>query len=682
MVGNDRPPPSEAVSIWRQPALLAIAYFAVARLGLAMPVPPGYVSLVWPASGIGLAAVLLAGDAVWPGIWVGAFAANLLSFAHHEGGLALGDLVTAGAIATGNTLEALITCRLMHRCGQGSTTLEEPGTVLAFSLGGALACAQAATLGALSLLAGSRLPVNLLGFTWYAWWLGDFVGMIVVTPVILAVARYRSESKAPAGRYERWLFAILTALIVGLTLVQRPSHSPPTLYPAILCQIWAAVRLGMGWTTVVTFGLSGVLMVLTALGFGVFASYGSPEALMFLQGFVGTCAVMALVLASTAAAQRAATEALQRSGDRLQTVMDNVGALIFVKDAEGRIVMVNRRFSELFGLPKERIVGRFDRDYLPADVAEAFRLNDLAAISANRTTMFEESVPSTEGTLTFLTAKFPLRRPDGTLEGLCGVATDITERLQVNAQRQRIEALQQADMLKNQFLNILSHELRTPLTVIIGYTGILRNGMAGAITTPQDTYLGKVQTAAETMLRLVSDLLDMSRILAGRFSVLPETLATAAAVDKAVAAHWLLAQQKGLTLANAVPADTPPVRADPVRLQQVLSNLIGNAIKFTPAGGRIRLAASVRGGMVRLAVTDTGEGIPPAQQSLLFNRFSQVDMSANRRASGLGLGLSISREIVQALGGSIGVESAPGHGSTFWFTLPLAHDGQGSDEAA
>lgn len=672
MFGNDRlRRPVHGRRGW-QLVVLAAVYFAVARLGLSFPLPPGYVSIVWPASGVALAAVVILGPRVWPGIWAGAFLANLLVFALPPGQDGVRAWATAAVIATGNTLEAVLAHRLLRWGDRGAELADQPRQVLTFLLASVAACLVGASVGILGLLAG-RWPAGAPAVAlWQRWWLSDLVGIVVVTPAILAWRLPPAERRAPVRRAERAAFVVAAAVVLALTQLQHPGHAPPTLYPLMVCQIWAAVRLGLVWTTTVTLAQAATMLVLTAEGIGTFAAYTDPAAHFFLLGFSGTCAAMALVLAVIATSQRLATDALRRSGQQLQTLLDNVASVIFQKDRDGRYLAVNRRFLEFVDAGADAVLGKTDEDLFPADVAAAIRATDVLVATTGRTLTIEEVVPGRAGPRTFLSAKFPLRNAQGDLEGIFGVATDITDRLRAETQQRRILALTEADTLKNQFLNILSHELRTPLTVIMGYSAILERELAGPLNNQQHAYLGKVQQAADNMLKLVSDLLDMSRILAGRFTVQPQVLNPAVTVERAVSGLWVLARQRGVNLINDVPPDVPLVLADPQRLEQVVTNLVGNALKFTPAGGEIRLTAGTDGKCLRLAVRDTGEGIPVARQPLLFHRFSQVDMSLERRASGLGLGLSICREIVQAHGGEIGVDSAPGRGSTFWFTLPLA----------
>ncbi|MNX27715.1 Non-motile and phage-resistance protein [compost metagenome] len=279
---------------------------------------------------------------------------------------------------------------------------------------------------------------------------------------------------------------------------------------------------------------------------------------------------------------------------------------------------------------------------------------------------------------------YPLRHDDaGPVDGIFVLANEISERVaqkreqqrlqaeQERLQRERIEALELTDQLKDQFLSILSHELRTPVNAIMAFGSILDDEVAGPMSAEQHRYLAKILKGSETLLALIDDLLDMSRIEAGKFTLNPIPMHFPEVCQDVVSTLTPLAWQKGLTLVVNVPDPLPTLDADPQRMGQVLTNLINNAIKFTPVGGRITLRVETAGQELRCEIQDTGIGIAPEDIPKLFQRFTQVELSSTRQGGGTGLGLSIAKALVEAHGGSIGVRSEREQGSTFWFTLPL-----------
>jgi signal transduction histidine kinase len=231
--------------------------------------------------------------------------------------------------------------------------------------------------------------------------------------------------------------------------------------------------------------------------------------------------------------------------------------------------------------------------------------------------------------------------------------------------------LMEADRYKDEFLSVISHELRTPLNFIMGFGSILEDEVAGPLNAQQHEHVGRILTGAERMLGLVNDLLDFAKIQAGKLELAREPQLYAPLVEEAIGALAPLANRKGVRLAAQVVVERP-LEVDGKRVIQVLTNLVGNAIKFTPEGGTVTLRALEDGPRILTQVIDTGPGIPPEQLAKLFGRFQQLDMSKTRQVGGTGLGLSIAKALVESHGGEIGVLSEPGLGSTFWFTLPAA----------
>ena len=226
---------------------------------------------------------------------------------------------------------------------------------------------------------------------------------------------------------------------------------------------------------------------------------------------------------------------------------------------------------------------------------------------------------------------------------------------------------------KEQILAVLSHELRTPINVVMGYASLLHDDLAGPVEPLQREYLSRILIGAEALLALVNDLLDMGRIQAGRLTVAAAPVAFREVAEATLAELRPHADAKGLALTLNVPAALPAVLADEQRLHQVLRVLASNALKFTPAGGSVVVTARAsQAGRLRIEVADTGIGIAPADLPRLFRDFEQLNGGSTRPHGGAGLGLAIARSLVELHGGTIGVESQLGTGSTFWFELPLA----------
>ena len=247
-----------------------------------------------------------------------------------------------------------------------------------------------------------------------------------------------------------------------------------------------------------------------------------------------------------------------------------------------------------------------------------------------------------------------------------------SERLGHALARQNAE-LKELDRLKDDFVASVSHELRTPLTSIRGYLELVRDGEAGELTEQQDAFLEVVDRNAERLLRVVGDLLFVAQLDAGATAIEPAPADPAVLVEHARAAAEPIAEQKGLTLASNLGALPETIEIDASRISQALDNLVSNAVKFTPAGGTVTMSAHATNGHVELAVRDSGPGIAAGDQERLFERFFRTADATDQAIAGTGLGLAITKAIVEAHGGSIELESAPGAGSTFRILLPVTH---------
>ena len=243
--------------------------------------------------------------------------------------------------------------------------------------------------------------------------------------------------------------------------------------------------------------------------------------------------------------------------------------------------------------------------------------------------------------------------------------TERTRSLQEANQR-----LIEANRYKDQFLSIISHELRTPLNFITGFSSLLSDEVAGPLNEEQQSFVSKIMLGADQMLHLVNNLLDMSRIQAGKFNVMPSETSFEELLEEAINTWQPVATQKHVTFRSECDVHLP-VMVDAERIRQVLNNFLDNALKFTPEGGSITIRSFIRDSHLLTQISDTGAGIAPEDIPKLFIPFSQLDMSSTRKVGGTGLGLSICKAIIEAHCGDIGVLSEMGCGSTFWFSVPV-----------
>jgi PAS domain S-box-containing protein len=397
-------------------------------------------------------------------------------------------------------------------------------------------------------------------------------------------------------------------------------------------------------------------------------------------------AILFLALAGRAihrdlAAREAAEAGLRESEHRLAQVIESMPHSVTLKEPiELRYVGMNRAAEELTGVARETVLGRTASDLFPADRARAEIRRDREALAAGVMVDAPDEQLETDdrGTRFAHTKRVPLLGADRRPILLLSISQDITDRRRAEQalERARTEA-EGANRAKSDFLAKMSHELRTPLNSIIGFSEILEAGRVGPLNEKQGRYLTNVLTSGRNLLQLINDILDLSKVEAGRMTLTLSEFDARTVLDEVRTTLLPLAERKRQAIQVVVPPDLPQLAADHGKVTQVLYNLVSNAIKFTPEGGQITLSAAfgprsefAAGPELEFAVADTGIGIKHADRDRIFNEFEQVDEARTRGIQGTGLGLALCRKLIDLHRGRIWVESAPGRGSTFRFTLP------------
>jgi NtrC-family two-component system sensor histidine kinase KinB len=339
-----------------------------------------------------------------------------------------------------------------------------------------------------------------------------------------------------------------------------------------------------------------------------------------------------------------------------QAAIDSLPDPVLVLDQAGAILNLNTAAEQVLRLGSGASPEAVDPELRP--VIERARQQVLAGRGPYAPRGFEEAVRviTPEGPRHLLPRATPLYSEQAGIVGATLVLQDVTR-------------LMRFDELKNDLVATVAHEFRTPLTSLRMAIHLLAEEVVGSLTDKQAELVGAARDECERLQGIVDDLLDLSRIQAGRMELREQPLAARALLAEALAPLQGPAADAGVALEVIEADEGLRARADPERAGLVIANLVGNAIRHTPRGGRISLRVAAAGDRLRFEVTDTGEGIAPEHQERIFDKFYRVP---GRSRGGVGLGLYISREIVQAHGGDMGVVSAPGEGSVFWFTLPRA----------
>ncbi len=372
----------------------------------------------------------------------------------------------------------------------------------------------------------------------------------------------------------------------------------------------------------------------------------------------------------------AAEKALRESEELFRTVSTLAPVGIFRLNAGGRVVYGNQRMEEITGWKHEQAA---DYGYLqavhPDDREGLMKLLESAAQS-DGVALHSFRCVTPEGRMLWVDSHFrALRTEDRRLTGFIGVLEDVTERRETQERlREAKEAAEAASRAKSEFLANMSHEIRTPMNGILGMTEL---ALDTDLSLDQREYLDMVKSSAESLLGIINDILDFSKIETGRLELESVPFSLLDCIESALQPIALRAQQKGLEVTWALLGDVPEALiGDPSRLRQILINLAGNAVKFTKEGEvsvRAELLSSAENTVrIRFSVSDTGIGIPKEMQQQIFDAFSQADSSTTREFGGTGLGLSISARLIQLMKGEIKLDSTPGRGSTFTFTVPFA----------
>jgi len=651
-------------------AALASVYYVAARLGLTYASIGQSVSLIWPPTGLALAALTLLGYRYWPGVALGAFLANAVTPV---------PLWTAAGIALGNTIEALVGAGVLRRAGGQKPELDDLRQVRTFILIAApLGALCSAVMGTGMLRLAGELPTGVLAAT-TVWWTGDLLGALLVTPVVLAWSN-PSRVEGPARRLLEIVVLSVGALAAAevgfgrLAGVFRQVDYHYLLFPFV---IWAALRFGTRGAALMTLSVATAAVVHTVRGAGPFIGPTTTNTLLAVDCYLAAVAVTGLVLAAAVRWERLeATRALTQSEERLRQALDAARMGTWVWSVKENSLTWDEKLRQLYGLsPGEEI-----RDYeqflsrvYPEDrafVAETVR----RVLDGGGDLDYQFRIVLPGGQVRWIADQGEVRRNEsGDPVYLAGVCTDVTER------RMTEERLRQAHRMESvgRLAGGVAHEANNQMSVVMGAAEFILHRRDIPEAVRQDVEF--IQKAAERTAAVTSQLLAFSR----RQVLKPELLDLNQVVRKwEPVLRRLMGEDCSVVLQLA--AESSQVRADPGQLEQVLLNLALNARDAMPRGGTITVEtfrAELTGGYARLkpgtsvrpgeyavlAVSDTGHGMDRETLSHVFEPF----FTTKGLGKGTGLGLATVYGIVKQSDGYIWAYSEPGQGTTFKIYLPL-----------
>ncbi|NQZ47738.1 MAG: response regulator [Erythrobacter sp.] len=519
-----------------------------------------------------------------------------------------------------------------------------------------------------------------------AWMLADSMGMILIVPAALVIAQYLRAKPGPVQSSLAERILLITGGLAAVYFVFQQSLYPLMfLVPPVTLLI--AFRIGALGTALYVPALALVGAVMTYRGIGpiVNAVPGAAVQTHLLQAFIAANFLTGLPIAAILAGRTRMTEALARSRSELSLLTENITDAVLWIGRDGACRYASPSVEDVLGIAPQDVIRPDPSKDDPATRAFAAAIDaptqaEFAALLAR---LFDGSCNT--GRLTFRRCRDDgagaavyveadcaiALSPDGARNTVVISARNVTQRIELEQQLTRARrTAEQAAHAKSEFLANMSHEIRTPMNGVLGFAELMLQGDLDANTR---AHADMIAQSGRSMMRLLNDILDLSKIEAREIVIEHEPVDVIATIKECAALHQAAAQDKGLSLSAPGYADVDPARiwvmSDGMRLRQILLNLVGNAVKFTETGA-VQIALEYGESEISIAVTDSGIGIAPDRLEGIFAPFTQAESSTARRFGGTGLGLSISRQLAHLLGGSIHAQSAPDRGSVFRLSLP------------
>ncbi len=473
--------------------------------------------------------------------------------------------------------------------------------------------------------------------------------------------------------HPRFLAGSLTAYLIAGLIVAGATALRLTLIPWIAALPYVTFFPAVILATFLCGSAAGFLaLVLSILSAWLFTFSWEVSYLPIYQtGLFGVGAVTVVMVVAamraTSADIRRLNETLRVSEGKFRGLLESAADAIVIVDEQHRVALINARAEDLFGYRRTELLGQPIETLMPERSRQKY-LAQLSAFVADpsaapRGCMIDlDGVGKDGGEFPIEVSLAALKTEGGIL--VSNAVRDITERKQIEA------GLAQASKAKSDFLANMSHELRTPLNAIIGFSEMIRDAVLGPLDARYRDYGSDISESGRHLQNIINDILDISKIEGGRLELREEIMSIGETVETCRRIVDAMAKAADVTMSIDVSGGLPHIRADQLRFQQILLNLMSNAVKFTPAGGRMSVSAAIETDVVVIAVEDTGIGMKAADIAIALEPFRQIEGPQNRRFVGTGLGLPLAKALVELHGGRLDIESVPGAGTTVRIRLP------------
>lgn len=665
------------------------AIFVLGMVAVELAAPGADVAAWWPAAGVAVA-LLLRTPARHRMVVLGAIVV-VSGLANMAGGR---PLLVAACFGLANATEAAVVVGWFTRRGRFAPRLftsEDVRRFIVAAILGATAVGVIAGLTVASLVGGEFWVTTRTVVT------SHIAAVLVIAPLGLEVPRWRARAGVVEATVQWVVLVAVTLAVFG------PDQTLALVFVVIPLFLWGVRRFRPRVVSLQLLSVGVLASVMTTQGNGPFAAVArttdvAPETAGWLmQAFLVTTALVALpLMVSEAERRRALQEATSQRAMLENVLAATTGTSIVGTDVDGTITFFNPGAENMLGYEADEMIGHRTPELLHDPDEVAVRAAELGVEPGFRVFVHAVDAGAAEETrdwtylrrdgsrLTVSLTVSAMRTEDGEVTGYLGVAQDVSEERRIEQllrdalekERDVNERLAHLDRVKTDLISSVSHELRTPITSVLGYTELLQRSAKDSLDAQQQTLLNRVDRSGRRLLVLIQDLLTMSSIESGTFSLESRRVDMAAVLDQALELVEPQRSTAGTRLELAVPPGPIHVAGDADQLVRVVVNLLTNAIKFTPDTGRVTVTLRTEDQHCHVLVGDDGIGIPVEEQDQLFTRFFRSTSARDRSIPGTGLGLSIARAIVTGHGGRIGVESTPGRGTIIDVCLPL-EDGVG-----